>query len=328
MKFVSLGKSDIAVPPIAIGTWQASGWANSDESTLIQIIRSAFDKGFNFIDTAESYGDGYSEEVVKKAIEKNRNSYIIATKFSYRNAKAEDTRKALEDSLRRLKTDYIDLYQYHWPSPHIPFNETIDLLKILKKEGKIRAIGVSNWMEPEFEIYDDYNEIDSVQNCYNLLWRQIENNVIPKCLSNKLSVLAYSPLAQGILAGRFEEISDLPKDPRRQNILLKEDVFPAVKKILSELKLMAQKYSSASFQVSLAQLSLAWLLSKEGVTSAIVGNTSIEQLNNNLSAADIKIEVDDILRLDEISWDLSKDRKPHDTLWGWHSCTKKPNPLK
>lgn len=315
MEKIKIGKSDLAVSRIGIGTWQASGWVNSDEHTLISVIRKAYDLGINFIDTAESYGDGYSEQVVQKAIESNRHNYIIATKFSHKNAEPEKLRKAIESSLRRLKTDYIDLYQYHWPSPTIPLNETIDQLTLLKKEGKIRAIGVSNWMEPEFEKFNDLITIDSVQNCYNLLWRSVEKTVLPLCINNQISFLAYSPLAQGVLSGKFDDPDTLPPDPRRQNVLLKPPKFELVRKILIDLEDMSSKYGCL-----MSQLALAWLMHKEGVGSIIIGNSSLEQLNTNLIGAFIKIEQSDITRLDDLSDSLSNTLEPHDTLWGWHSC--------
>ncbi|MDZ4785234.1 MAG: aldo/keto reductase [bacterium] len=313
MEFITLGKSDLKVSRLAIGTWQVSGWAGSNEEMQIKIIRKAIDSEINFIDTAESYGKGISEEVVRKAIEGQRKNLILASKFSHKNAKPEDTRKALEQSLRRLKTDYIDLYQYHWPAPEVPLKETIEIMKEFKREGKIRAIGVSNWMEPEWEEFEDTSEIDSLQNCYSLLWRSIEKEVLKFCKKRNVSVLAYSPLCQGILSGRFSNLSDIPKDPRKQNVVLTEENFPKIKKIIEVLRETAHKYGK-----TMSQVALRWLLDKEGVSAVICGATKLEQFEENLGVFNWSLEKEDIEILDDVSRDFSKDRDPHDTLWNWH----------
>ena len=313
METIPLGKSELFVPRIAIGTWQASGWATSDEDQMIRIIRSGIENGLNFIDTAESYGDGLSEEIVRKAVDKQRHQVIIATKFSHKNASSQKVRAALEQSLRRLKTDYIDLYQYHWPSPTVPLKETIGTLMDFKKEGKIRAIGVSNWMEPEWEEVADLSSIDSSQNCYSLLWRNIEKNVASLCKENNITVLAYSPLAQGILTGKFKEPNNLPPDSRRQNILFNPDNFSAVQKILLEIDSMAKQYG-----VTMSQVALAWLLQNPLKPIVIMGNSKLDQFKENIKASKLKLSESDVNRLSEISSAFSLKRDPHQSLWNWH----------
>jgi aryl-alcohol dehydrogenase-like predicted oxidoreductase len=317
MEYIKLGKSDLLVSRLCIGTWQAAGWEGSDSEAFNKIIKGSLDRGLNFIDTAESYGDGYAEEALSKALGSERQRVIIASKFSHKNASADNARKSLEQSLRRLKTDYIDLYQYHWPSPTVPLRETLDAMRQFKKEGKIRAIGISNWNEPEFDENDDMSDIDTLQNCYSLLWRSIEKQTLPFCISKGVSVLAYSPLAQGILADRFADIDNLPKDPRRQNVLLSAERFSETKKVLAEVRRVSQIIGKP-----LSQVSLRWLLDKEGIGAVIVGATRLEQLEQNLGALNWKLEKKDWDSLSEYTSDYSKNLEPHDTLWGWHSRGK------
>jgi len=318
MEYIKLGKSDLKVSRFAFGTWQAQGWANSDDQRFIEIVKSAIENGVTFFDTAESYGNGYSESLLQKALEKDRHNVVIASKFSHRSATPTDARKALEQSLRRLKTDYIDLYQYHWPSPTVPLSETIEAMKQFKNEGKIRAIGVSNWMEPEWEEFEDTTSIDTLQNCYSLLWRSVEKTVLPLCKTKDVSMLCYSPLAQGILAGRFEDINHIPKDPRQSNVLLKPEKFPEVQKIVTATKNIAKKIGK-----SVSQVSLRWLLDQPGVSVVIIGSTKLEQLKDNLGTLDWRLEQSDLQELANVSEELSSSLNPHDTLWKWHSRKEK-----
>jgi aryl-alcohol dehydrogenase-like predicted oxidoreductase len=314
MEYIKLGKSELVVSRLCVGTWQAAGWAGSDPVKFNQIIRRALELGINFFDTAESYGDGIAEEQLSKALQRERQSVFIATKFSHKNATPEKARKSLEDSLRRLKTDYIDLYQYHWPSPTVPLRETLEVMQTFKKEGKIRAIGVSNWNEPEWDEFDDTSNIDTLQNCYSLLWRGLEKRVLPFCNSKGVTVLAYSPLAQGILADQFSDIDNLPKDPRRQNKLLSPDIFPKTKGVLAEIRKVSQVLGKP-----MNQIALRWLLEQPGVGVAIIGGTKAEQLESNFGALGWKLDSKDTERLSEVTLEFSAKQEPHDTLWGWHS---------
>ncbi len=317
MEYTHLGKSELKVSRYCVGTWQASGWAHSDPHRFQQIIKKALDSGINFFDTAESYGDGYSEESLGKVIKADRHNIVLATKISPKNASPEAARKSVEASLRRLKSDYIDLLQYHWPSPTVPLRETIDAMIQFKKEGKVRAIGVSNWNEPEWEELSETESIDTLQNCFNLLWRRAEKEVLPFVHKNKISFLAYSPLAQGILADVFSDNMDLPKDPRRQNLLLSPEKFQKTKDILNEIRLICRKIGRP-----MSEIALRWVLESPGVNVAIVGSTRVQQLEDNLRIFDWKLEPEDFIKLSEYTASFSEHLDPYDTLWGWHSRAK------
>lgn len=313
METTQLGRTGIEVSRLCMGCWQAAGWATSDDARFLATLRHGLDQGLNFLDTAVGYGRGHSEELVGQAIAGRRGQVVIATKFSHPSSRPDDVRKALEDALTRLKTDYVDLFQQHWPPKSIPLADTIGALERLKEEGKIRAIGVSNWMEPEWSEIDDPSRVDCVQPNHSLLWRSIEPTVLPLCRKHNIAVITYSSICQGILAGRFWTLDDIPKDPRSHNRRLSPEEFPQVLEVLKVLKEVAAKYGK-----TMAQTALRWLLDQEGITAPIVGASRPEQVDENLGALGWKLDPADWQRLADASWPLSKDLQPHDSLWHWH----------
>jgi len=317
MEYTNLGRLDIEVSRICFGCWQAHGWDKSDDQDFTRLVREALDGGINFFDTAEAYGNGHSEKLLGVALLGVRDKAVIASKFPFHKAKPNQIRAALESSLRNLKTDYLDLYQQHWPPKSPPLDDSIAELEKLRDEGKIRAVGVSNWMEPEWEEFGEPKRIESLQPCYSLLWRSIERTVLPICKKHNIAVIPYSPLCQGVLAGRFRSLDSIPNDPRRQNRLLKEDTFPQVQKVLEVLDQISLRESRP-----ISAVALRWILDKEEIASVIVGVTSSQQLGENFKALGWKLDPHDKSALDEISWPLSKDLKPHDSLWNWHPREK------
>ena len=313
MDHLPLGKTKIHVSPLCIGTWQAHGWAGSDDGRIIQTIQRGLDLGLNFIDTAPGYGNGHSEQLVGKAVAGKRADVVIATKVGPTDSAPNAVRKSIEKSLRDLGTDYIDLLQHHWPPKKPPLDETIGEFVKLKDEGVIRAIGVSNYMEPEFEELTKLDVIDSLQPCYSLLWRTVEKNVIPICRANSISVLPYSPLCQGILAGKFHDRSAIPNDPRKRNRFLSEKLLPETLKVVDAVETIAKKY-----QRSPSQVALRWLLENDAVTAPIVGATTPEQLEDNVGALTFQLEAEDYQYLSQVSEQLGFAPGPHESLWNWH----------
>lgn len=316
MRKVKLGHTDIEVTRMCIGAWQAAGWASSDDDRFVATVKHALDRGLNFIDTAAAYGSGHSEELVGRAVKGRRDQVVVATKFHAREP--GDVRKALEKSLRLLGMDHVDLLQQHWPSAQIGCEAVLDEMEELRREGKIRAIGVSNWMEPEWEEVKDHARVDSLQPCYSLIWRSIEKSVLGLCRRNSISVIPYSPLCQGLLTGRFREQADVPKDSRRGNRRAKPDELPATLKVVDALAEAARKNGK-----TVAQAALRWLLDQEGITSVIVGASRPEQVDDNLGALDWKLDPADWKSLADLSWPMSEGLKPYDTLWNWHPRLKK-----
>lgn len=313
METAVLGRTGFRIGRLCVGCMQASGFDSSDKGRFIATVQRGLDAGLNMLDTAPMYGDGYSEEVVGDAIAGRRDKVILSTKFMHREK--GDARRSLEESLKRLKTDYVDLYQQHWPWPAPPLSDTLDELLELKREGKARAIGVSNWMEPEWEEAGARAaEVETLQPCHNLLWRSIERNVLPRCRKLNIAVIPYSSLCQGVLNGRFRRLEDLPSDWHRQNnVRLKPDVFPKVLETLDVLAKVAGKYGK-----TMGQTALRWLLDQDGIAAPIVGSSRPEQLEENLGALGWRLDRADWKLLSDASWPLSADLKPYDGLWGWH----------
>lgn len=313
MERTKLGRTDIEISRLCIGGWQASGWASSDDERFMATVRHALDMGLNCIDTAYAYGNGHSERLVGKVIAGRRDQIVLATKFWLDKCRPAGVRESLETSLRNLRTDYIDLFQQHWPPPDVPLEETIGELERLKREGKIRAVGVSNWMEPEWEEFKDPSRIDCLQPCHNLLWRSIEPNVLPLCRKHRIGVIVYSPLCQGVLTGRFKRPEDIPDDWRTQNRLLKPDTLPRTLEVVKVLGEIAAKYGK-----TLGQTALRWLLDQPGIAAPIVGASRPEQVDENLGALDWRLDPADWQRLSDASKPLSAGLRPHETMWNWH----------
>ena len=313
MEMTTLGRTGIEVSRLCMGCWQAAGWASSDDERFVATIRHGLDQGLSFLDTAVGYGRGHSEELVGKAVEGRRDQVVIATKFSHPSSRPDDVRRACDEACQRLRTDYIDLFQQHWPPRDIPLADTIGALERLKEEGKIRAIGVSNWMEPEWEEIDDPSRVECLQPNYSLLWRSIETSVLPLCRQHNIAVITYSSICQGILAGRFRDLEDVPQDSRSHNRRLTPEEFPQVLEVLAVLEEVAAKYGR-----TMAQTALRWLLDQPGITAPIIGASRPEQVDQNLGALGWSLDPDDWQRLADVSWPLSENLAPHDTLWHWH----------
>jgi len=210
METRTLGKSDLKITPIIMGTWQAGKamWVGIEDSQSIQALRAAFDAGITTIDTAAVYGNGHSEKIVAEALSDVRSQVVYATKVFANHLKYDQVIKACESSLKNMKTDYIDLYQIHWPSGSfgseiVPIEETMRAMNDLKQQGKIRAIGVSNFSRLQMEEAAQYGQIDSLQQPYSRFWRQVETDQIPYCVVQNIAIIAYSSLAQRLLTGKF-----------------------------------------------------------------------------------------------------------------------------
>jgi len=219
-----------------MGTWQAGKtmWTGIDDDETTKAMRAAFDAGITTFDTATVYGNGHSERIVGRALREVRDRVVIATKVFAHSLAHDKVVKACHASLKDLGTDYIDLYQIHWPagsfgSKKVPIGETMEALNKLKEQAKIRAIGVSNFSREQIEEASRYGQIDSHQPPYSLFWRHEEKDAIPCCVRNKISILAYSPMAQGILTGKFGPDHTFEDgDHRAKNRLFHPEHYPRV----------------------------------------------------------------------------------------------------
>ncbi len=302
MQLRRLGKSDLKISPVLMGTWQAGKdmWVGIDDAQTTGAIRAAFEAGITTFDTAEAYGNGHSERVLGAAVSGFRDRAILATKVFANHLRAKQVIDACHQSLKNLKTDVIDLYQIHWPAGSfgtqvVPIEETMEALNQLKDDGKIRVIGVSNFSRRQLEEASQYGRIDSLQPPYSLFWRHIENDAMPYCRENDITILAYSPMAQGLLTGKFtREHTFQEGDHRARNRLFKPENIQRVHQALDRLRPLAEEKS-----VSLGQLALAWVISHAGAC-AIAGARNTDQAVQNAGAASVSLSDEELARMDEI----------------------------
>ena len=319
MKYRKLGKTDIQIPSIIIGAWQAGKkyWVGVEDDQTIKAFQAAYDHGITAFDTAEEYGAGHSERVLGKALGHVREKVVIMSKVFSNHLKYDQVIEACHRSLQNLNTDYMDLYQIHWPSGSWgsevgPIEETMRALVELKQQGKIRASGVSNFSVAQIEEARAFGPIESVQPPYSLFWRQVEQDLQPWCVQNNLSLLAYSPLAQGILTGKFGPEHRFEQgDNRRANKLLHQDHWPRVQAALSQLREIAQRN-----QCTLAQLALAWLTAQPN-SFAIAGARNADQATSNAYAAEVVFTEEDMNAIDAIGAKVAAPFIEDTVPWSW-----------
>ncbi|MEJ2168957.1 MAG: aldo/keto reductase [Desulfobacterales bacterium] len=319
MQYRTLGKSELKISSIIMGTWQAGKemWTGIDDKQTVAAIRNAFEAGITTFDTAEVYGKGHSERILGQALADVRDSVVLATKVFANHLKFEQVMEACHRSLKNLRTDWIDLYQIHWPSGafgsrKVPVEETMAAMNKLKEAGKIRAVGVSNFSRAQLEEAARYGSIDSLQPPYSLFWRQVEKDAMPYCLENDISILAYSPMAQGLLTGKFGPDHQFEKgDHRAKNRLFQAENFQRAHQALDRLRPMSEKLG-----VSMGQLALAWVISHPG-TCAIAGARNSVQAAANARAADLALSQDDLSRLDKIGRVVTDELDDNPVMWSF-----------
>ncbi|MDN8591256.1 aldo/keto reductase [Paenibacillus sp. 11B] len=309
MEYRRLGNSGLRVSALGLGT-NAFG-KRADDPTSIRIIHAALDQGINFIDTANIYAGTESERIIGQALTGRRENAVLATKAGLprhdgphgRGSSRYHLQQELEHSLRRLQTDYVDLYQIHTFDPHTPLDETLRTLDDMVTSGKVRYIGASNYAAWELmkalgtSELKGYVRYISTQTSYSLADRTPELELIPMCLDQGVGIIPYFPLAGGILTGKYNGESGVPSGSRA-------DTDPAFNRFLLEhnIQLGEQVSEKASaYGCSPSVLSLAWLMARPAVSTVIVGATSTEQLEHNLASLDMKLSDDMITELDQLS---------------------------
>ncbi|WP_067620965.1 aldo/keto reductase [Alicyclobacillus acidiphilus] len=300
MKYRNLKQSGLKVSEITFGCWELGGgqWEKESDETNIEAIQTAFELGINSFDTAEGYGQGHSEEIVGIALEGKRKDVVIATKVSPNHLRKDDIQRSVEQSLRRLRTDYIDIYYVHWPNQEIPLEETMDTFRKLREEGIIKAVAVSNFSREQLEQAMSVTYVDAIQPEYSLLDRRIEKAVLPYCADHDIAVLTYSSVAKGILTGAYHFGGKKLKDDdfRQGRRLFLPDHLEKETELVKLVKDIADAHG-----VTPSEIAIAWLLHQEGVTSAIVGTQNADHLKANVRAVEVALTDDQLAQLSQTS---------------------------
>lgn len=322
MRYSTLGSSGIKVSALALGSWAFAGdkiWGSQEERESVATVAAAIDAGINFFDTAEMYGDGKAEEVLGKALLNRRHEVVIASKVSSANLAKDKLVAACERSLRRLGTDYIDLYQIHWPSREVPLEETVRAMELLVRQGKVRALGVSNFGVKDLEDILKLGAIVTDQLPYSLLWRAVEAEIEPKCAANGVGILCYSPLSQGLLTGKYQAADEVPagltitryyshtrSGARHGEAGLEEATFAAIAAI---------RKICAKTGESMGNVAMAWLLKRPSVASVLVGARAPRQLRENVKAAAVELPPDLVAALTAATEQLKEKVGRNPDMW-------------
>lgn len=312
MKYINLGNTGIKISGITFGAWAIGGWmwGGSDEDDAVHAIQTAFDLGMTTIDTAAVYGFGKSEELVGKAVKGRRDKTQILTKYGLRwntsngtfyfNSKDEKGRKVeirkyagkasviaeCEESLKRLQTDYIDLYQIHWPDPSTPIEETMEGILKLREQGKIRAAGVSNYNAEQMKEANAVVDIITNQVPYSMVLRDIEKDIVPYCQETGKGILAYSPLQRGILTGKItSDYKFREGDHRPDTPYYKEPNLSRINNLLDMIRPLADENG-----LTLAQLVIYWTLQQPSIWATLVGARNPGQVEENIKAGEIDLD--------------------------------------
>jgi len=304
-----LGLHGPELSEIGLGTWVMGGpwrfgWGPADDRDSIAAIQRALDLDINWIDTAPAYGLGHAEELVGQALQGRRDRVYIATKcgmvwnskgVTRMDLNPGSIRQEVEASLKRLRTEVIDLYQFHWPDPKVPVEKSWRELIRLRKEGKIRWLGVSNFDVALLERCQAIEPVDSLQPPYNLLRREVEPEILPWCREHGVGVVAYSPMASGLLSGRFDLARLAADDWRRRSAEFIEPRLSQNLRRIENLKSIAEHHGK-----TVGQLAVAWVLRHPAVTSAIVGARTVTQAEENMGAAAWRLADEEMAEIDRM----------------------------
>jgi aryl-alcohol dehydrogenase-like predicted oxidoreductase len=309
MKYRYLGNSNLKVSAVGLGTWAYGNdtFGRVEDQQSIRAIRAAVDAGITLIDTAPAYGAGHAEEVVGRAIEGLRDKVVIATKCGthrdgpkyVRDLSPQRIRKEIETSLSRLNIEQIDLYQIHWPDPDTALEESVEELLKLKKEGKFKYLGVCNFGVELLNQISEMTDIISLQPQYSLLKREIEAEIIPHLIENNLASLSYGTLGGGILSGKYKQRPEFEdeKDNRAGFYpFFKKENWAQTQSLINLLREISAEHDQTP-----AQIAINWAISRDGITTALVGAKNEKQARENAEAADFELSNQEMLALSEKS---------------------------
>ena len=309
MELRTLGASRLEVSIVSLGTWgmggDVSAWGPVDDNESIGTIQRALELGVNLIDTAPTYGAGHSEEIVGKAIRGRRESVLVATKCGpvpfgrQPSAPAgsltrDNVVRECEASLRRLQTDYIDVYYCHCPDPETPISETMSALRLLLEQGTIRAIGLSNYSCEEVASAREFGPVHCLQPAFSMLQRRASDDLLPFCVEHDVATLAHSTLARGLLTGKFS------KGSRIAGIRVADPEFIGARYRRNLVRIAKLAEIAAKYGKTVAQLAVQWVIRHHGVASAVVGAKRPSQIVENVGAAGWRLDPEDLTAIDAV----------------------------
>lgn len=318
MNYKKIPGTDIEVSTVALGTWLFAGdstWGPQENKKSIDTVHAALDMGITLFDTAEGYGNGKSEEILGKALKGRRADAVIATKISDGKPTRDKVIKVCEESLKRLETDYIDIFQIHWPRETVPFEETMEGMQKLLDDGKIRAAGVSNFGAKDLAEVTKYGTVNTNQLAYNILFRAIEYEIQPACVEKDIGILCYSSLAQGMATGKFKVPFDIPVERRNTRYFEEgQDTVNELFRTIDAIRIISEKIGQP-----MARVTLAWLISRKNISSVLAGARNPEQLKENASAGSLILPDDIRAELTKASRKLKEMMGKNPDMWEMES---------
>ncbi len=311
MQYRKLGRTGVEVSEIILGAWQygKGAWADIEDDESYQAIQAALDGGINLIDTAVGYGGGYSEEIVARAAREHGGEVMLASQVM---GAPEAIKQGCEACLERMQLECIDLYQLHYPMPKVPIADQVGAMAELQQAGKIRWIGVSNFTLEQHQEALATARIETSQPPFNVFWRQFDQDVLPFCAANDIAAIPYSPLAQGLLSGRFRTLEDVPKDIRANNKLMAPGVLEKCLPVIDRLQAIAEAHGK-----TLTQAAIAWTLQAPGVTAPIVGARRPSQLQQNLGGVGWRLTDEEWQEISAAGWEINALLDFSSNMWGW-----------
>ncbi len=303
MEMQKLGSAGPEVSAIGFGAWAMGGrgWGAVDDDETVAAVRRSIELGSTFVDTAEVYGNGHSEELIGRALQGRRDTVFLATKVGGFDLSRAHIMEAIDNSLRRLQTDYVDLYQLHWPDDKTPVEESMAAMDDLVKAGKVRYVGVSNFDVPLLERCLSVRHVDSLQPVYSMLDRGIERDILPFCREHGIGTVVYSPMAKGLLTGKYTPDATFPAgDVRADDPLFQGERFHRNLELVERLRGIAQAHG-----VTVAQVALNWTLQHPAVTVAIAGAKRPAQVEENVGGQGWQFSADELRRIQGWLDDLS-----------------------
>ena len=322
MRYRQLGTTGIEVSEFTLGTWPFSGgqpFGEQNDEDSIAAFHAALDNGVNFIDTAEGYGAGRAERVLGRVLPGRRDDVVLTSKVAEVHLRPEEVQTACEGSLAKLGTDYIDLYLIHWPNRDVPLADTVGTLERLKKEGKIRYFGVSNFGVKDLSAILELTSVEIDQMPYNLVWRPIEYEILPFCRQNGIGLMVYSPLMQGILTDRYPTVDDVPEGIARSrhfspdrpmsehgDVGMEDELFEAIR---------AVRKIASDLGRSTAAVALAWLRRETAVTTLLIGARNADEVQMNLEAFEFDLPDDAANALSDATAEIKERLGGDPDLW-------------